>query len=268
MQKLLNSILRNGTLLLFIFLFGLTLLFISKHQRYQRSKFLAFNNMVTAPFFTARNELFSYVKLRGYNQQLLKENQYLIEQLTTTQNRALLLDSLPFKVIPAQVIRNSTQLNYNFITLNKGSADGIQNEMGIITSRGVVGIVNNTNNKVSGVISLLNKSFRINAKLKTSNHFGSLYWDGDSPFKMALSDIRLAANISVGDTIETGGMSAVFPAGIVLGVVSKIEVPINDNYYNLTVSLSEDLTNLNYVYAVVFPSAALIQEMKKESTDE
>ena len=88
--------------------------------------------MVTAPFFTARNELFSYVKLRGYNQQLLKENQYLIEQLTTTQNRALLLDSLPFKVIPAQVIRNSTQLNYNFITLNKGSTDGIQNEMGII----------------------------------------------------------------------------------------------------------------------------------------
>ena len=268
MQKLLNSILRNGTLLLFIFLFGLTLVLISKHQHYQRNKFLALNNMITAPFFTARNQLFSYVKLRGHNQQLLKENQYLLEQLTTSQNSALLLDSLPFKVIPAQVIRNSTQLNYNFITINKGGKDGIQREMGLITSKGVVGVVNNTNNKVSSVISLLNKSFRINAKLKSSNHFGSLYWEGDSPLKMALSDIPLAANISVGDTIVTGGMSAVFPAEIILGVVSNIEVPINDNYYDLTVSLFEDLTNLNHVYAVVFPTAALIQEMKNGSNNE
>ena len=242
MQKLLNSILRNRTLLLFILLLALSLLYIARNQNYQRSNFLALNNATLAPFFEIRHQFFSYLSRDQHNQQLLDDNQYLLEKLIKKQSKALLLDSIPFEVIPAQVIRNSIQLNHNHIILNAGNKSGIHEEMGIISAKGVVGIVHNTNKETSSVISLLNKSLRINAKLKKSNHFGSLYWNGNSPKDMILSDVPLAANVQVGDTIATGGMSAIYPKDIDLGVINEIIVPKNDNYYQLHISLFQDMT--------------------------
>lgn len=268
MQKLLNSILRNGTLLLFVFLFALAFLSISESQSYHRNKLIAFNHAVSAPFLNFRHQLNSYLNLTSKNQYLLQENQYLLTRLITQENKAFLLDSLPFEVIPAQVIHNSIQLNHNYITLNAGEEKGIREEMGIITAKGVVGIVYKSKAKTSGVISLLNKSFQVNAKLKKSHHFGSLSWDGVATNNMLLSDIPLAAKVAVGDTIVTGGMSAVFPAGIELGVVEKVIVPLNDNYYTLHISLFEDLTSLTHVYAVVFPKAEEIKTMINDSNNE
>lgn len=268
MQKLLNSILRNGTLLLFILLFGLSLRFIANNQNYQQSSFLAFNNAVSAPFFEARHTFFSFFKRQLHNDQLVAENQYLLEQLITKNNQAFLLDSIPFEVIPAQVIRNSIQLKHNHLTINAGERDGVKKEMGVITANGIVGVIENVSTKTSGVISLLNKSLRVNAKLKKSNHFGSLHWDSKTPNTMVLSDVPLAAKVVVGDTIVTGGMSAIFPAEIPIGKVSATEVPLNDNYYNLRVSLFQDMTNLNQVYVVRFPSADEIKKLINDSDNE
>ena len=261
MQKLLNGILRNRTLLLFILLLVLSLRYMARNHYYQRSNFQALNNTTLAPFFEARRQVFSYFRRDKHNKQLLDDNQYLLEKLINKQSKVLLLDSIPFEVIPAQVIRNSIQLNYNHITLNAGKKSGIHKEMGIISAKGVIGIVNRINEETSSVISLLNKSLRINAKLKKSNHFGSLYWNGDTPKDMVLSDVPLAATVQVGDTIVTGGMSAVFPKHIDLGVINEIIVPTNDNYYQLHISLFQDMTNLDYVYGVVIPKAETIKEM-------
>ena len=133
--------------------------------------------------------------------------------------------------------------------------------MGIITPKGIVGVVQSTNKSTSSVISLLNKSLSINAKLKKSNHFGSLFWSGNTAENMILSDIPLAVKVAIGDTIVTGGMSAIFPQGIELGVIEDVIVSENDNYYKLHISLFQDMTNLNHVYAVVFPNVIEIQEM-------
>jgi rod shape-determining protein MreC len=261
MQKLLNGILRNRTLLLFILLLVLSLRYMARNHYYQRSNFQALNNTTLAPFFEARRQVFSYFRRDKHNKQLLDDNQYLLEKLINKQSKVLLLDSIPFEVIPAQVIRNSIQLNYNHITLNAGKKSGIHKEMGIISAKGVIGIVNRINEETSSVISLLNKSLRINAKLKKSNHFGSLYWNGNAPKDMILSDVPLAAPVEVGDTIVTGGMSAVFPKHIDLGVVNEIIVPTNDNYYQIHISLFQDMTNLDYVYGVVIPRAETIKKM-------
>jgi rod shape-determining protein MreC len=261
MQKLLNGILRNRTLLLFILLLVLSLRYMARNHYYQRSNFQALTNTTLAPFFEARRQVFSYFRRDKHNKQLLDDNQYLLEKLINKQSKVLLLDSIPFEVIPAQVIRNSIQLNYNHITLNAGKKSGIHKEMGIISAKGVIGIVNRINEETSSVISLLNKSLRINAKLKNSNHFGSLYWNGNDPKDMILSDVPLAAPVEVGDTIVTGGMSAVFPKHIDLGVVNEIIVPTNDNYYQIHISLFQDMTNLDYVYGVVIPRAETIKKM-------
>lgn len=268
MQKLLNSILRNGTLLLFILLFGLSLLFIAENQKYQRSSLLAFNNAISAPFFEARHAFFSSFKRQMHNEQLVAENQYLLEQLISKNNQAFLLDSIPFEVIPAQVIRNSVKLKHNHLTINVGEKDGVKKEMGVITANGIIGVIENVSTKTSGVISLLNKSLRINAKLKKSNHFGSLYWDSKSPNSVVLSDVPLAANVVVGDSIVTGGMSAIFPAEIPIGKVSATKVPLNDNYYSLRVSLFQDMSNLNQVYVVHFPSADEIKKLINDIDNE
>jgi len=259
MQKLLNSILRNGTLLLFILLFGLAIGFIAKSQSFQQSSLFAFNKGVSASFFEARHHFFSFLKRQSHNEQLVAENQFLLNQLITKNNQALLLDSIPFEVLPAKVIRNSINLNNNYLTLNLGEKSGIKKEMGVITAKGIVGVVNKTNAQTSSVISLLSKSLRVNAKLKKSNHLGSLYWAGYNPNSVILSDVPLAANVVLGDTIVTGGMSAIFPAEILIGVVSEATVPLNDNYYSLRVSLFEDMTNLNHVYVVNFPLADAIK---------
>ena len=260
MQKLLNSILRNRTLLLFIFLFGLSLRFIATNQNYQQNSFITFNNKVSAPFFKVRYNLFLFFKRQKHNEQLVAENQFLLTELITKNNEALLFDSIPFNVIPAQVIRNSIQLNHNHLIINAGRDSGVKKEMGVITARGIVGVVNRADAETSGVISLLNKSLKVNAKLTKSNHFGSLYWNGEEPNTMVLSDVPLAAKVMMGDTIVTGGMSAIFPAEIPLGVVSFTKVPLNDNYYDIRVSLFQDMTNLNQVYVVNFPAADLIKE--------
>lgn len=261
MQKLLNGILRNRTLLLFILLLALSLRYMARNHYYQRTNFQALNNATLAPFFEARHQVFSYFRRDKHNKQLLEDNQYLLEKLINKQSKVLLLDSIPFEVIPAQVIRNSIQLNHNHITLNAGKKSGIHKEMGIISAKGVIGIVNRINEETSSVISLLNKSLRINAKLKNSNHFGSLYWNGNDPKEMILSDVPLAAHVEVGDTIVTGGMSAVFPKHIDLGVINEIIVPTNDNYYQIHISLFQDMTNLDYVYGVVIPRAETIKKM-------
>lgn len=140
--------------------------------------------------------------------------------------------------------------------------------MGVITANGIVGVIENVSTKTSGVISLLNKSLRVNAKLKKSNHFGSLHWDSKTPNTVVLSDVPLAAKVVVGDTIVTGGMSAIFPAEIPIGKVSATEVPLNDNYYNLSVALFQDMTNLNQVYVVRFPSADEIKKLINDSDNE
>ena len=97
MQKLLNSILRNRTLLLFILLLALSLRYISRNQNYQRSNFLALNNAALAPFFEARHQFFSYFKLNQHNQQLIEDNQYLLAKLINEQNQALLAPSSHFR---------------------------------------------------------------------------------------------------------------------------------------------------------------------------
>lgn len=268
MQKLLNSILRNGTLLLFILLFGLSFRLISINYNYQRSSYHKFNHYVSSKFLNARHAFFSFLKTQSHNDQLIAENKFLLSQLITKNNKALILDSIPFEVIPAIVIRNSILLNHNYLTLNLGENSGVKKEMGVITANGVVGIVTNTNAQTSGVISLLNKSLKINAKLKKSNHFGSMFWDGYDPNSFLVSDVPLTAKVQVGDTVVTGGMSAIFPAEIPLGIVSEAKVQLNDNYFTLRVSPFQDMTNLHQVYVVNFPSAHIIKETSKATGNE
>ena len=155
--------------------------------------------------------------------------------------------------------------------INKGADDGLKNEMGIINSTGIVGIINRTSKNYSSVMSILNIETKINAKVKRTSHFGTLEWDGLSNNYLLLNDIPETADIKVGDSIITGGMSLIFPEGINVGVVSKVintnkyndsllrfntnndkylDFEFRENYLNIEVKLHTNMNNLNNVYVI------------------
>ena len=257
MQKLLNSIVKNGTFLLFILLFSIGMYNISSNQNFHNHVLISYKNQALSSFLNFKKNIFFFFRYQSLNKKLVDENKYLIKKLIEKKNENLKNDFFEFDVIPSQIIQNSIISNYNHITISSGKSDGIKNEMGIITSNGVIGVVYDVGENTSGVISLLNKSFKLNAKIKKSNHFGSLSWDGGKHDLLKLYDVPKSANIKIGDTIETGGMSEIFPKGIEVGIISQIKETDDNNYYVLDVSLFEDLANINYVYVIDFPNKNL-----------
>ena len=136
--------------------------------------------------------------------------------------------------------------------------------MGVINSLGIVGIVDNTSNNYSTVISILNNKSQINAKLKKYNHFGSLIWNGKNTGFVQLIDIPRLAAIRKGDTIVTGGQSVIFPENINIGTVDKIYIDNKTNYYTLNVKLFNDMTNLGHVYILKSKNREEIINLEKK----
>jgi rod shape-determining protein MreC len=122
--------------------------------------------------------------------------------------------------------------------------------MGIITSKGIVGIIDNSTKNYSGVISILNTKSRINAQLKNSNHIGSLIWNTKSPEYVQLIDISKFAPVKVGDTIITGGQSSIFPKGIPIGTIDNFAIDIKGDMYTLNIKLFNDMTNIGHVFII------------------
>jgi rod shape-determining protein MreC len=131
-----------------------------------------------------------------------------------------------------------------------GAKDSIKEDLGVISSKGIIGIVQNVSQRFSRVISILNTNTSINAKLKKTYHFGTLTWDGKNPNILSLVDVPRSAPVKKGDTITTGGRSLVFPENVPIGIISDFELDENIGYYSISVKLFNDMTNLKHVYVI------------------
>ncbi|MEC7876818.1 MAG: rod shape-determining protein MreC, partial [Bacteroidota bacterium] len=181
---------------------------------------------------------------------LVIENSLLKNNLNYKYDNDSIIINKNFKYIPSKVISNSIKFSKNFITIDKGKFQNIEVDDGIITSQGIVGVINKVSDRFATAISILNSQIKINAVLKKSEHFGSLYWKGNNHQIMELEDIPKSANISIGDTIISGGMSSIFPRNIPIGVISDFNLPESTNYFNISVKLFEDFGSLRNVYIV------------------
>ena len=148
------------------------------------------------------------------------------------------------------MINNSFSKTKNKLTIDKGERDSIQLDLGVITSKGIVGIIDNVSNKYATIQSILNTNSQINAKLKNAKHFGSLVWNTEDPNVIQLIDIPRLASVKIGDTIVTGGKSTIFPEGILIGAVIDFELTEDENSQNLNIQLFNDMTNLQHVYII------------------
>lgn len=256
MQQIINFILRNKNFLLFLLLFSVSIVFTIQSHSYHKSKFINSANFLSGGVYNSINNVSSYLNLKTQNELLTEENNRLRALLVNSQISmdSVYIDSLSFdtsfKFYTANVIKNSYSKTDNILTINRGKKDNIKQDFGVITSQGIVGIVDKTSNGFATVISILNTTSRISAELKGSGHYGSLKWDGNNPQIVQLIDIAINAQIAKGDTITTSGNSSIFPRNINIGTVESFKKDIAENFYEVNVKLFNDMTNLEHVYII------------------
>ncbi|MGB1972013.1 MAG: rod shape-determining protein MreC [Flavobacteriaceae bacterium] len=257
MQWVFNAIFRYKNFLLYLFLVGVSLFFSGTQSGYHQSRLAKATLFMSGSLHKPFNTLGTYFNLADQNQRLIEENNTLknlvLERFNQSEMLALEEENMAgpnYWSLPAKVIRNSFTQTRNILLIDKGSVDNIVKEMGVIGSKGIVGIVNQTSGNFASVLSILYQDLKINAKFKNSNVFGSLFWNGKSPNKMQLADISVINPVALGDTIVTGGMSSYFPEGIPIGTVTDFELPENGGYYNISIELINNMTDLDYVYVI------------------
>ena len=155
-----------------------------------------------------------------------------------------------YDFLPARVINHSIHKRFNYFTLDKGSTDGLRKDMGVIDERGLVGMITNVSQEYAVGISMLNTKTRISVKHRKSWAIGLLRWTGLDPLKHIIEDITKTARVQVGDTIVTSGYSTFFPEGLNVAVVTRASLLEGSNFYDIEVSLTNDILSLENVYVI------------------
>ncbi|MEH6537877.1 MAG: rod shape-determining protein MreC [Psychroserpens sp.] len=259
MQQIINFVLRNKTFLLFLLLFIISLALTIQSHSYHKSKFINSANVLTGGIYESASGISDYFGLREQNRILIEENNTLRSQVfnagDSSSTSITTIDSVSYsgryRVQSAKIINNNYASTKNYLTINKGEKHGIREDFGIMTSKGIVGIIDNTSKGYARVLSILNTKSRINAQLKASNHYGSLQWDGKtSVYNVQLKDISKFAPVREGDTIVTGGQSTIFPQGIPIGTIDGFVLDISGDTYTIEVKLFNDMKNLKHIYII------------------
>ncbi len=271
MQQIINFVFKNSTRLLFLLLLITSLTLTIQSHSYHRSTVVNSTNVLTGSVFEKMSEVNTYFSLREQNNKLAQENASLRKILFNQKDSTTILkkDSLKgydkIDVIQSRVINNSYSVSENYLTINSGTLQGIKEDMGVVNSQGIVGIVEKVSPKYATILSVLNVKSKINAKVKKSNHFGSLIWNAKNAGYVQLIEIPRLASVKKGDTIVTGGNSRIFPENIPVGIIDKVYTDTETNYYTLNVRLFNDMTNLNHVYIISNKESAEIKKLEKET---
>ena len=155
-----------------------------------------------------------------------------------------------YPLVPARVINNSLRSVDNYLTLNVGTADGVQPGLGVLSAAGIVGRVKAASAHYATVTSLLHSKSAVAAKIKRDGTFGSVKWPGDDFTHALLDYIPRQNRLLRGDTVVTSGYNAVFPEGVFVGTVETFEKEPDKNFWTVTLRLGTDFSRLNYVYVV------------------
>jgi rod shape-determining protein MreC len=258
MLRILQFLYRIRAFILFVFLEVAAIWMIVSNNSPQGAAFFNSSSVLIGSVLKKQADVIQFFSLAEANEALTSENAEILQQLRLLQIRpdsvSFALDSAlvaTYQFRGARVIGNSLRFSQNYLTLNKGSKDGIKPGMGIFNSEGVVGRVKSVSDNYSVAFSLLNTGLLVSSKIKSSDVFGSVQWDGISASEARLLFVPRHVKAVEGDTVVTSGFNAVFPEGILIGVISKISPDEkNPNYLALTVRLSTDFSKVNYVYLV------------------
>lgn len=273
MRNLLDFLARHNHWFLFVLLEVVSFVLLFKYNSYQGSVWFSSANAVAGKVYDASSAVDQYFSLVDVNRKLTERNVYLERELARLTDTATVAakDSTymqrmqagvlrKYKSVPARVVSNSLDKLNNFITIDKGTSDGVGKDMGVACGLGVVGIVYLTAEHYSVVIPVLNSKSNISCSIRGRGYFGYLHWYGDRPDEAYLDDVPRHARFRIGDIVVTSGYSSVFPPGMLVGKIMRVYNSANGMSYRLRVKLSTDFGNLRDV--CVINDSEMMEQMK------
>lgn len=258
MKSLFAFVLKHNFIFVFLFLQVVCVWLMVHNNGYQGSHVLNSSNRVVSNVYETAANTREYFSLKHENLRLAKENSVLRNFLKSnyaavpvseyTSNDTIYKQQYTY--ISAKVVNSSVNKRRNFLTINAGEKEGIERDMAVMTSEGVVGIVTNVSSNFCSAMSLLHKDVRVNCQLKKDGSYGPLIWNGDDYRFCQLTDIPTHSKIMKGDTVITSELSGIFPEGIMVGTIESYERKRNESFFTANVRLSADLKKVNYVYII------------------
>lgn len=262
MLQLFEFITRNRNFILFVLLEVLGFWLLVNNSNYWSVEYFNTANALNAKSLEISNSIKEYTNLREANASLAEENNRLNELITQLQEQKPANAPASYQpdsafanrykfVTTAKVIDNSTHRAENYITIDKGTADGVKEGMGVISSTGIVGKVKICNENFSVITSILHTQFMVSTKLLRSGEIGTAKWENSTlPSIIQLKDISRYKNVMIGDTAVTSNQNAVFPPGIAVGRVKNFKVAPDQAFFDINLELATDFSKIAYVYLV------------------
>lgn len=266
MRKAINLIFRFRQLIIFLLLECFCLKINSIYRIHNKAISLleiGFVNRINSKITNLKNIFF----INEINKILLEENKNLRSKLIDCEIALSkeLSETYNYNLIKATVVNNSIIYSRNYLTIDKGSKDGIGEGMGVISSSGIVGKINKVSENFSTISSVLHVDLWISAEIEDSGIIGSLRWFGKTPDKAKLECVPNHVKLSVGEKIVTSGYGNSFYRGIPIGRIINIEISPNEAFYNIDLELSTDFTSIKYVYVIKNNKAEEKIELEKKN---
>ncbi len=276
MRNLLIFLTKYHYFFLFVLLELIALLLLIQHNNYQRASFINSTNSVTGSVHASFASITEYFRLKEVNRQLLHENAAIRNELLSSYYRySSASDTIndtvykqKYRYVPAKVVNSTTHKQNNYLTLNRGTADGIKKGMGVICGDGVVGIVKDVSVNFCSVMSVLHEKVLIPSMVKKYKEPGILKWEGVDPDFALLPNIPRHLKMKKGDTICTSSSSSIFAEGTMVGTVDEIREVSGNTFYDLTIRLSTDFRTLTYVYIVNYLYKDEQEELENKSQND
>lgn len=253
MQNLLLFIRKHWFIVLFLLLETGSLILVANSYSYHRS--LAFNtvNDFSGSLFSSLSDITDYLSLKQSNNDLVKQNS---ELLNNRQSSFLITDTgfaykdTLYKYVGAHVVSISVNHPSNYILINKGALHGIKKEMGVISSKGVAGIVIGVSKHYSLIMSLLHHNIKLSGRIKKNNLLVNVIWNTDDYRFGSIEDVPSHVQLNLGDTIVTSGKSMIFPEGIIIGYVESSTKNQNVDFKKGVLRFATQFKSLQNVYVI------------------
>jgi rod shape-determining protein MreC len=272
MRKLIAFLQRFRVFLIFMILQLTALSFYFSFVSYPRTKFLNSANKVSGTFHSVNHSITQYLSLKEANLQLQAENSELASQIPSSfinidSKTTIINDTIhqiAFERIPATVIHSTFSHSNNYFTINAGTKRGIQKGMGVVSPKGVVGIVYDVSQHYAVVKSILTSDINISAQLEYSKGYGLIKYNDNGPLRVNLTGISNDIGVSRGEKVRTMGSAGYFPPGLLIGVVEdRVEIE-GKPMWELTIRLGQDMRQLHHVYVLKNIFQLELKELEKD----
>ena len=242
----------------------IALSFLFRYNKFHEAAFMGVANELTGRVSSKYSNVEYYFHLKKTNESLAHQNELLLNQLKNNFQSPdsltkIVLDTTQIDTLgiarkylwrEARVVNNSVSLQNNYITIHRGERQGVRKDMGVISPQGIVGMVVNTSENFSVVMTMLNRQSSVSAKILKTGEIGKVQWDGRSPGFITMINIPKSVPVVKGDSVVTSGYSLSFPPGIMIGVIAEIIDDKTSNFYTLTLKPSTNFYSLEYVTVV------------------